>query len=387
MLRRRLVLLIPVFALALAACLPGTPVPATTAPATPTTLPPSATPPSIATPLPASPTPPPTDAPTEAPTATPTIPLVPASATPPPGGAPLDGGPEGYQDDRSSPLELIESYVNALNRHEYARAYGYWEAGSDVGPFADFEAGFAGTQVITLTTGAILGEGAAGSLFYNVPVILETATTTGPQVFAGCYVLRLAQPANQAEPPFQPLGIRSGELESVPAGGEAEAAMNAACEGGAVDVTPQAPPTGDISSAYYIDDRSSPAAVLRSLFNAVNRHEYARAYGYWDAGSEAPPFADFEAGYAETGSVSVMLGAITADAGAGNLFYRVPAALTVQTTGGEPQKFVGCYVLHLSQPAIQGAPYQPIGIREADVSEVAADSDLAALLATACPPL
>jgi hypothetical protein len=232
-----------------------------------------------------------------------------------------------------------------------------------------------------------LGEGAAGNLFYNVPVILETATTTGPQLFAGCYVLHLSQPANQAEPPFEPLSIRSGSLEEVPAGGDAQAIMNAACEGGAQEVTPEAPPAGDISADYYIDDRSSPVAVLRSLFNAVNRHEYARAYGYWDEGSEVASFDEFEAGYAETDSVSIQTGTVTADAGAGNLFYRVPTALTVQTTGGETQVFVGCYVLHLSQPAIQGAPYQPIGIRQADVTEAAAGADIPALLATACPPL
>jgi hypothetical protein len=176
-------------------------------------------------------------------------------------------------------------------------------------------------------------------------------------------------------------------LVEVPTGGDAEAIMNAACEGGAVEVTPQAPPEGDISSAYYIDDRSSPAAVLRSLFNAINRHEYARAYGYWDEGSEVLPFDEFEAGYAETDTVAIQTGLITSDAGAGNLFYRVPTALTVQTTGGETQTFVGCYVLHLSQPAIQGVPYRPIGIRQAEVSAVAAGADIPALLETACPPL
>jgi len=372
------------FSLVLAACIPGTDLPATAVPATNTTAPtdtsvPPTEPPTATLP-PTATQPPPAD------TAVPPT-TVPATATLPPGSVPGDGGPEGYLDDRSGPLALVESYVNALNRHEYARAYYYWEDGSDVGPFADFEAGFADTQVVTLTTGTILGEGAAGNLFYNVPVTLRAATSPGEQVFAGCYVLHLAQPANQAEPPFRSLGIRSGVLEEVPAGGDADAIMNAACEGGAVEVTPEAPPAGDISNAYYIDDRSSPAAVLRSFFNAVNRHEYARAYGYWDEGSEVAPFDEFEAGYAETESVQIMTGTITVDAGAGNLFYRVPTVLTVQAIGGETQVFVGCYVLHLSQPAIQGAPYRPIGIRQADVMSVAADADLAALLAGACPPL
>ncbi|TGV49544.1 DUF1176 domain-containing protein, partial [Mesorhizobium sp. M2D.F.Ca.ET.160.01.1.1] len=35
------------------------------------------------------------------------------------------------------------------------------------------------------------------------------------------------------------------------------------------------------ADAPYIDDRSSADAVIRSLYSAINRHEFARAWGYF----------------------------------------------------------------------------------------------------------
>src|SRR6185295_9432896 len=96
---------------------------------------------------------------------------------------------------------------------EFARAYGYWETASSVGSFENFAAGYAETQAVTLTTGVVSSEGAAGNLFYRVPAVLQATLNDGtPQTFAGCYTLHIAQPAVQATVPFAPLGIRSAEL-------------------------------------------------------------------------------------------------------------------------------------------------------------------------------
>jgi hypothetical protein len=35
--------------------------------------------------------------------------------------------------------------------------------------------------------------------------------------------------------------------------------------------------------ADYLDDRSTPEAVISSYYNAINRAEYARAYSYFRA--------------------------------------------------------------------------------------------------------
>jgi hypothetical protein len=161
--------------------------------------------------------------------------------------------------------------------------------------------------------------------------------------------------------------------------------MAAACPAG-VPLTPEpAPPAGDVSADHYIDDRSDPEALIRSLFNAINRHEYLRAYSYWKDDADVGSFADFEAGYAETATVALETGEVAGDAGAGQFNYLVPVTLNVTTTGGEAQTFVGCYHLHLSNPGVQAEPpFIPLGIRAADVQEVAAGADPAALMAAAC---
>jgi hypothetical protein len=62
----------------------------------------------------------------------------------------------------------------------------------------------------------------------------------------------------------------------------------------------------------------------------------------------------------------------------------VPVTLKAQTTSGA-QTFVGCYVLHLSNPGVQTQPpFQPLGIRSARISVVANTADTAALMQSAC---
>jgi hypothetical protein len=118
-----------------------------------------------------------------------------------------------YLDDRSSAATIVKSLYNAVNRKEYARAWDYF---GDQKPAADveaFAAGYENTAEVSVTTGEIASEGAAGSIFYHVPVAIRSSNTDGSdQVFAGCYVARLENPAIQ-EPPFRPLHIEKGSLQ------------------------------------------------------------------------------------------------------------------------------------------------------------------------------
>lgn len=118
-----------------------------------------------------------------------------------------------YRDDRSTPTAVVESLYNAINRHEYARAYSYWGKEETSQSFDDFVAGYKDTIRIRLYTGTVSSEGAAGSVYYSVPVSLRSVNNDGSTVvFAGCYTLRLADPKIQAEPPFVPMHIESGKL-------------------------------------------------------------------------------------------------------------------------------------------------------------------------------
>lgn len=299
-----------------------------------------------------------------------------------------------YLDDRSSPDAVLRSYANALNRREYVRAYSYWEpeaAAAKLPLFDQFEAGFAQTDSVRLETGAVTGDAGAGQFYFSVPVILTATTTSGEtRTFVGCYTLHLSNPGIQSEPPYRPLAIVDAEVAPVSNDADTASLMEQACGpsgGGQPPLTPTVPPApDDISASRYLDDRSGPARVLQSYLNAVNRHGYARAYGYWPEGAAGlPPFGQFAAGFASTVSAELAIGEVSSDAGAGQRRYAVPATVRATMTDGTVQTFVGCYVLHISQPSIQGIPpFRPLAIESARVQQVAPDADTSDLMAHAC---
>jgi hypothetical protein len=120
-----------------------------------------------------------------------------------------------YLDDRSTAVSVIQSFYNAIARKEYARAWSYYEDGQGVASFDAFQKGYMHTATVSIAYGPVSEEGAAGSAYYTVPISLDAVSTSGKHsYFAGCYTLRLANPAIQATPPFRPLHIVSGKLQS-----------------------------------------------------------------------------------------------------------------------------------------------------------------------------
>jgi len=301
-----------------------------------------------------------------------------------------------YLDDRSTPTGLIESYFNAINRKEYLRAYSYWRTpAASLGQFEKFAAGYSQTASVKVRLGQISEGIAAGQIYYSVPVLIKALTITGErQRFIACYVLQLSQPAAQGVPPFIPLGIEHGKARVVETPGHTRALLASACGGPDKVGNPISPnpvtDRKDTSANNYLDDRSDPTQVMRSLVNAINRKEYVRAYSYWEhvAGqANVPPFDQFAKGYAKTEKVELIVGMISGDAGAGQFYYSVPIVMIVQTTNGTIQTFAGCYLLHISNPAIQAQPpFQPLAIHSAEVQQVANRSDPISLLAKACKP-
>ncbi|QKC84201.1 DUF1176 domain-containing protein [Mesorhizobium sp. NZP2077] len=126
-----------------------------------------------------------------------------------------DDAPEApYVDDRSSAEAVIRSLYSAINRHEFARAWGYYGDAKPAKDFESFVKGYDGTDKVEVATGAISDDGAAGSIFYNVPVAIRaTDKSGGEKVFAGCYTLRQVNAQAQAAPPFDPIHIEKGALK------------------------------------------------------------------------------------------------------------------------------------------------------------------------------
>lgn len=122
-----------------------------------------------------------------------------------------------YLDDRSDPAAIVRSFYNAVTRKEYARAWSYYGERKPVADYAAFVAGYGDTEAVTLATGPVTTEGAAGSIYGTVPVAIEATHTDGTtHAFAGCVTTRQIQPGIQ-EPPFQPLLIDHAVLHAASA--------------------------------------------------------------------------------------------------------------------------------------------------------------------------
>jgi hypothetical protein len=359
--------------------------------------------PSIATTTTVPTEPSPTSAPTDTPHLIVTATLPPATDTPAPVtstslptvvSSGSGGNQPPYVDNRSTGSDLMVSFVNAINRKEYVRAYSYWQSGAaQLAPYDQFAQGYANTASVQLTIGTVTAGVGAGQLYYSVPVVLISTLTNGSQqTFVGCYVMHLGQPANYGAPPFQHMDIQSATASQVANGSDTSALLTNACQASGMSGSPLPPqPTyapDDISAQRYLDDMSDPVEVLRSYFNAINRKEDVRAYTYWEpaaATAQLPAYDQFAQGYQNTASVQLTTGQVTSDAGAGQIYYSVPVTLLSKTTSGSTQTFVGCYKLHLAQPLNYGAPpFQPLSIISASVKQVASGSDTASLMSQAC---
>jgi Protein of unknown function (DUF1176) len=126
------------------------------------------------------------------------------------------------------------------------------------------------------------------------------------------------------------------------------------------------------AEADYKDDRSSAADVVRSLYNAINRHEYARAYDYFVV-PPAKDYAAYEAGFAETDHVEVLLGEASQDGAAGKTYYSIPTAIKSTDTKGNTKYFSGCYTVVAVNGGIQEPPSRPYQIDKGALKPIAKD--------------
>ena len=121
-----------------------------------------------------------------------------------------------------------------------------------------------------------------------------------------------------------------------------------------------------------LDDRSSPESLIRSLYSAINHHEYARAWSYY-GDPPAKDFATYSKGFENTDHVDVLVGDVTGDGAAGSIFFNVPVAIHAKDAKGTASYFAGCYVLRQVNGAIQEPPYTPLHIQSAKLKPIKKD--------------
>lgn len=117
----------------------------------------------------------------------------------------------------------------------------------------------------------------------------------------------------------------------------------------------------------YLDDRSSAESVIRSLYNAIGRHDYARAWGYFGEKKPAKDFDSFVKGYADTDTVEVRTGGVSEEGAAGSVYYSVPVAIRAVSNSGDAKVFAGCYTLRQVNGEIQEPPFDPIHIEKGEL--------------------
>jgi heat shock protein HslJ len=97
---------------------------------------------------------------------------------------------DGRGEEHRDPLTTLAAYYEAINARDYKRAFSYWD--SPTTSFERFASGFADTERVRLLIDpSAKPEGAAGSVYADVPTIVVATTRVGSErVFAGCYVMR-----------------------------------------------------------------------------------------------------------------------------------------------------------------------------------------------------
>ena len=111
------------------------------------------------------------------------------------------------QPEFADPVAVVRAYYDALNRRDFARAYTDWDnVGQASGQtFAQFAGGFGDTTSVVADVGQPGPiQGAAGSLFADVPVVVIATHTDGTtHTFCGTYSLRRSNVS-----PFDQFGWR-----------------------------------------------------------------------------------------------------------------------------------------------------------------------------------
>ena len=134
----------------------------------------------------------------------------------------------------------------------------------------------------------------------------------------------------------------------------------------------------------YIDDRSDAAALVRSLYNAVSRKEYGRAWDYFGDQKPAKTFDKFVKGYADTERVDVATGGISEEGAAGSTFYQVAVAIQATNKNGDESVFAGCYTARLANPQIQGETFAPLHLEKGTLKPASSDGPLIDAVPTSC---
>jgi hypothetical protein len=142
------------------------------------------------------------------------------------------------------------------------------------------------------------------------------------------------------------------------------------------DTLPAPPADTTQASPPQLPAEPTPAdavAVIDAYYAAIAANQYPRAYALWSGGGQASgqTAQQFAAGFADTASVSVVVGAPgRVDAAAGSRYIEVPVAVTATRRDGSLHRYAGAYTLR--RAVVDGATDEQRAWRlaSADLREV-----------------
>jgi len=142
-----------------------------------------------------------------APTPETVAPTPPAMATPTPASTPVSRPTTDVTTGQRTPADaaaVVQAYYAAIDRGDFDAAYALWDRDGAAShqTLAQFKRGFAETATTAVETGAPTnGEGAAGSVYIDVPVTVTATLKDGTkQRFTGTYTLRRVNDVPGATP-------------------------------------------------------------------------------------------------------------------------------------------------------------------------------------------
>lgn len=132
----------------------------------------------------------------------------------------------------NTPLSAIAAYYDAVNLKDYARAYAYWPQAPDNATLAQFTSGFADTKHVSLIIRADgLADGAAGSSYVSLPVLLRTTHNDDKiAYYGGCFTTRHSNvPVGDATEPSPDWHLFDADLTLQPDVHDGFALLDGAC--------------------------------------------------------------------------------------------------------------------------------------------------------------
>jgi hypothetical protein len=131
-----------------------------------------------------------------------------------------------------------------------------------------------------------------------------------------------------------------------------------------------APTAASAADLPYLDDRSTPAALVKSLYNAINRQEYARALAYFDE-RPAETIEQFADTFGDTERISVVTGNPLREEDEGQPDrFQVPLAVEFEREDGQTRVLAGCYTILGQSGSSEEDAFRPYRIESGLVDPV-----------------